>query len=55
MKIATTTGDFAQYFNTNADRVRALRRAGFRYADLSFYSISETNRIFGGEDWREVA
>ena len=53
MKIATTTGDFGKYLTTNAERIRELHLAGFRYIDLSMYSIPETNRTFGGENFRE--
>lgn len=40
MKIATTTSDFGGYCNNDADRIRELHRAGFRYIDLSLYSLS---------------
>ena len=55
MKIATTTGDFARILNTDEERIRALHEAGFRYIDLSMYSIPETNRVYGGNDWKDKA
>ncbi len=39
MKIATTTGDFSFYCTTDEARIRELHRAGFRYIDLSLYSM----------------
>lgn len=39
MKIATTTGDFSFYCATDEARIRELHRAGFRYIDLSLYSM----------------
>jgi len=39
MKIATTTGDFGFYCDNDADRIRELHRAGFRYIDLDMYSF----------------
>ena len=40
MKLATTTSDFGSYRSCDADRIRELHRAGFRYIDLSMYSLS---------------
>ena len=38
MQIATTTSDFGFYCSTDAERIRELHRAGFRYIDLDMYS-----------------
>ena len=35
MKLATTTGDFDAY-TTQAEALRHIRNAGFRYADYNF-------------------
>ena len=40
MKIATTTVDFDSFCGTDAERLRELHRAGFRYVDLSMYSLT---------------
>ena len=40
MKIATTTGDFGFYCASDADRIRELHRAGFRYIDLNMYTFT---------------
>lgn len=40
MKIATTTGDFASYFDNDSDRIKELHRAGFKYIDLDMYSFT---------------
>lgn len=50
MKIATTTGDFSFYCNSNEDRIRELHRAGFRYIDLSMYSF-KPDSIYMSEYW----
>ena len=38
MKLASTTGDFYGYTKSNAESLRLLREAGFRYADMNFGS-----------------
>ncbi len=52
MKIATTTSDFGRYHATDTERIRALHAAGFRYIDLSMYSLSPASPLMQ-EDWRE--
>ena len=53
MKIATTTGDFGFYCQTDADRIRELHRAGFRYIDLSMYSFKPSSPYMQ-DNWREA-
>ena len=53
MKIATTTGDFGFYCQTDEDRIRELHRAGFRYIDLSMYNFTPDCAYMQG-DWQEV-
>lgn len=43
MKLATTTGDFFSYFNSQIDSLVHIRAAGFRYADYNF-GCDYTNR-----------
>jgi len=38
MKLCTTTEDFRAYYANDADKLRELAAAGFRYADLSMYN-----------------
>ena len=52
MKIATTTGDFGFYCNTDEERIRELHKAGFRYIDLSMYSLTP-NCVYMQENWRD--
>lgn len=52
MKIATTTGDFARYCKTDAERVRELHRAGFRYIDLNMYTLKRSSAYLS-DGWRE--
>jgi len=53
MKIATTTGDFDFYCKTDAERVRELHRAGFRYIDLSLYSLTP-DCVYMQDNWRDA-
>ena len=53
MKIATTTGDFHFYCKTDAERIRELHRAGFRYIDLNMYSFKPDSPYLQ-ENWREA-
>ena len=36
MKLATTTGDYGKYTDTQTEALKRIRDAGFRYADYSF-------------------
>ena len=53
MKIATTTGDFCFYCDTDEKRIRELHRAGFRNIDFSMYSFTP-NCIYMQENWRDA-
>lgn len=53
MKIATTTGDFAMWCESDEERIRELYKAGFRYIDLSMYSFTP-NCIYMKDDWKEA-
>ena len=52
MKIATTTSDYSRYCNADVDRIRALHKSGFRYIDLSMYSLSPASPLMQ-DDWQE--
>ena len=53
MKLATTTGDFAAYTDSQTDCMRWIREAGFQYLDYNFgMDLSRGNGVFG-EGWRE--
>ena len=51
MKICTTTGDFAAYYTSDADKLKELAEAGFRYADLSMYHNEAA--AYMHDNWRE--
>ena len=54
MKMATTTGDFKTLpVDDHLERVRRVAMAGFRYIDLSFYSIDVKESPFMAENWRD--
>lgn len=52
MKIATTTGDFGFYCNSDSDRIRELHRAGFRYIDLLMYSFTPDSPYMA-DNWKD--
>ena len=53
MKIATTTGDFSLYCKTDIERIRQLHQAGFRYIDLSIYSLTP-DCLYMQDGWQEA-
>lgn len=53
MKIATTTGDFNFYCNTDEERIRELHRAGFRYIDLNMYQFTP-NCVYMRDGWQDA-
>lgn len=50
MKLATTTGGFFQYTNSQPEALKAIARAGYRYADYSFISDHRERTGIYGED-----
>ena len=54
MILATTTGDFDKYASDYLERIRYVAEAGFRYLDLSLYTVTEEDPLFG-PDWRAYA
>lgn len=56
MKTATTTGDFAGYFESDAETVRAFEGTGFRHLDYNFYRKNREGSSFMSPDWvKEVS
>ena len=53
MKIATTTGDFSKYYNSDIDRIRGLHEAGFRYIDLDMYTFTP-NHVYMNDGWQKA-
>ena len=53
MKIATTTGDFGFYCEGDAEKIRELHRAGFRYIDLSMYRF-KPDSVYMQDGWRDA-
>lgn len=54
MLLATTTEDFAHHADTHEERILHLYEAGFRYIDLSLYTVKAGDPLFG-DDFREAA
>ena len=51
MKLCATTGDFAAYYTTDAERLRELAAAGFRYADFCMYR--DEAAAYMHDNWRK--
>lgn len=48
MKLATTTGDFGGYCDSQSEALKHIRAAGFRYADYNFgIDLSRQNGVYG--------
>lgn len=56
MRLATTTGDFQGYYETDAQKVRAYEGTGFKHLDYSFYRSNYEGSPFMSDGWvKEVA
>lgn len=55
MKLATTTGDFDKYCGTYLERIKAIHKAGFKYIDLSLYSVNENDELLLSDEWKASA
>ncbi len=55
MKLATTTGDFWGYCRNYKECVEYVCEAGFRYIDLSMYTVEKDDPLLLREDWRAYA
>lgn len=55
MKLATTTSDFDKITDSYFERVKLVVDAGFRYIDLSLYTLKEDDPLFFSDGWRTYA
>ena len=55
MKLATTTEDFNRFCGTYTERIEQVHKAGFKYIDLSLYSVFENDELLISDDWRKNA
>lgn len=57
MKIASTTGDFAEYLTTDdiAEATRLLAQCGFKHIDVLMYSGFREGSALRSDNWREWA
>lgn len=53
MKLCTTTGDFERFCPDRLDRLRHIREAGFRYVDLSLYSLEGDADLLFSPDYEK--
>ena len=54
MKLVTTTGDFDAYCNTYLEKIQYVYEAGFRYIDLSLYTIKPDDELIDNDNWQET-
>lgn len=53
MKLATTTGDFSAYVNSQQECLRCIRQAGFKYADYNFgFDYGRRSGVYSAE-WKQ--
>ncbi len=52
MKLATTTGDFERFCPRVIERIQHIREAGFRFVDLSLYTVKGNEELLESDDWR---
>lgn len=55
MKLATTTADFDRFFKTYQERIDCICTAGFKYIDVSMYTIEKDDELFVSKNWRDNA
>ena len=55
MKLATTTGDFDDFLNTYQERIDCVCEAGFKYIDLSMYTVNQNDELLVSDDWYDNA
>ena len=55
MRLASTTGDFAGYFETTAESVKCLYDAGFRYIDIMLDGRAANNEFILNDNWEDNA
>lgn len=53
MKLTTTTSDFRRYTDDYFEQLTYVKEAGFRYIDLSLYTLKKDDPLFYQENWRE--
>ena len=51
MKLCTTTGDFSEHCNSDIEKLKEIRKAGFQYVDFSMYGNEAASYMHEG--WKE--
>lgn len=55
MKLATTSGDFDRFCEGYLERIKNVHKAGFKYIDLSLYTIRENDELLVLDNWKSAA
>ncbi|MBO5069948.1 MAG: sugar phosphate isomerase/epimerase, partial [Roseburia sp.] len=53
MKLVTSTGDFDRFCDSYLERIQYVYEAGFRYMDLSLYTVREKEELIDNDHWME--
>lgn len=54
MKLATTTSDFDRFCSKYLDRIKYVCDAGFKYIDLSLYTVAENDELIISDDFQKT-
>lgn len=54
MKLATSTYDFDRFCGNYLDRIKYVYDAGFKYIDLSLYTVSENDALIISDDYQKT-
>ena len=54
MKLVTTTGDFDRFCSSYLERIQNVYEAGFRYMDLSMYTVGEEDELIDNNHWMDT-
>ncbi len=54
MKLATSTSDFDRFCSNYSDRIKYVYDAGFKYIDLSLYTVSENDALIISDDYQKT-
>lgn len=54
MKLATSTADFDRFCKSYSERIKCVHDAGFKYIDLSLYTVAEDDALIVSDDWQRT-
>lgn len=54
MKLVTSTGDFDRFCDSYMECIQCVFEAGFRYMDLSLYTVKENEELIDNDNWMDT-